>query len=122
LEIIAVRVDATQSTIQAEGELDLATAGLLRDALDDELMQDRRFVRLDLSRLDFVDCVGLRVLVRAHHRFLAARGTLVLTGLGRRVARTLAITHHDDLLFIADGPGRPGFSGRGRPAAAPRRT
>lgn len=102
LEIITMASDASQSTVQAEGELDLATADLLTGALDDELRRGHRFVRLDLSRLTFMDCAGLRVLVRAHNRFLGVRGTLVLTGTRPQVARLLAITQLDEAFFLAD--------------------
>ena len=102
LQVLAVTVDATQSTVQVEGELDMATARLLELVLDDELQQGRRFVRLDLSRLSFMDCSGVRALVRAHHRFLASRGTVVLTGVGPAVTRLLDITGLTDALFVAD--------------------
>jgi anti-anti-sigma factor len=116
LEIVAVTVDETQSTLQVEGELDLATAGLLAATLDDELRQGHRFVRLDLSRLSFMDCAGLRVLTRAHTYFLAARGTVVLTGLRPPITRLLTITGLDMALFVADGP-----SLRASPASRVRR-
>jgi anti-anti-sigma factor len=106
LEIVAVGIDASQSTVQVHGELDLASADTLTAALEHELTVGHRFVRLDLSRLTFTDCAGLRALVAAHNRFLAARGTMVLTGLRPQVTRLLAITHLDDALFVADGAAR----------------
>jgi anti-anti-sigma factor len=90
-----------------KGELDLATADILTGALEHELTVGHRFVRLDLSRLTFTDCAGLRALLAAHNRFLAARGTIVVTGLRRQVIRLLAITHLDEALFVADGVARP---------------
>jgi anti-anti-sigma factor len=84
--------------------LDSATVGLLAAALEEELRRAHRFVRLDLSRLTFMDGAGLEVLAQAHNQFLAARGTVVLTGLSRQVTRLLAITRLDEALFVADGP------------------
>ena len=107
LEIVAVAVEPAQATVQLQGEVDVTTAGLVTAALDEQLAQGHRFVRLDLSRLTFLDCCGLRALVLAHNEFLHASGTLVLTGVGHRVARLLAITHLDEALFVADGPGEP---------------
>lgn len=46
------------------GELDLLSASCFEDRLD-ELAAHRRDVRLDLSRLDFIDSSGIRVLFRA---------------------------------------------------------
>ena len=107
LEIVAVPVEPTQATVQLEGEVDSASAGLVGVALREQLEQGHRFLRLDLSRLTFLDCAGLRVLVIAHNEFLYAGGTLVLTGVGPRVARLLSITGLDEALFVADGPGDP---------------
>jgi anti-anti-sigma factor len=46
------------------GELDLAVADRLSARLD-QLSSDRTRVRLDLSRLTFIDSGGIRVLIRA---------------------------------------------------------
>ena len=46
------------------GELDLAVADRLSAHLD-QLSSDRTRVRLDLSRLEFIDSSGIRVLIRA---------------------------------------------------------
>lgn len=104
LEIVAVAVDLTQSTLQVEGELDIASADLLSASVDVELDEGRRFVRLDLSRLSFMDCTGLRAVVHAHNRCLAAGGTLALTDVRPPVTRLLHITGLDEALFIADSP------------------
>jgi|SRR5579884_845362 len=47
-----------------KGELDLAAAPVLHARLS-ELRQQRRAVRLDLSRLEFIDSSGVHVLMRA---------------------------------------------------------
>ncbi|HKC28685.1 MAG TPA: STAS domain-containing protein [Jatrophihabitans sp.] len=115
LEVTVTAADATNATVRVQGEMDLATAELVTAALDSQLTAGRRFVRLDLSALRFLDGTGLDVLVRAHNRFLAERGSLVLTGVGTRVARLLSITHLDEALLVAD---RPGQVGRGGPYSA----
>jgi anti-sigma B factor antagonist len=98
---------ANHATVYLKGSVDLATSELLADVLNQQLGTGRRFVRLDLSGLLFLDCAGLRTLVHAHNAFLAARGTLVLTGIRPHIARLLQISHLDEALLIADGPGRP---------------
>ncbi len=109
LEIVTERSDATRATLRLRGEMDLANADLLTAALADQLSFGHRFVRLDLSELSFLDCAGLRALVQAHNDFLAARGSLILTGIQPLLARLLAITRLDEALLIADGcePRRP---------------
>ena len=106
-EVTAVHTGALRATVQLQGEMDLYTAELLTAVLDSQLAKGRQFVHLDLSRLTFVDCAGLRVLVLANNAFLAHRGKLVLTGVTARIARLLRITHLDEALRVAEGPGEP---------------
>ncbi len=107
LDIVAVAVEPTQATVQPDGEIDFTNAGLVAAALREQLALGHRFVRLDLSRLTFLDCAGLRVIVEAHNEFLYASGTLVLTGVGARVARLLRLTDLDKALYVADEPSQP---------------
>ena len=46
------------------GELDLASTPMLKQRLE-ELREEQAGVRLDLSRLEFMDSSGLRLLIRA---------------------------------------------------------
>ena len=87
------------SEVRARGELDVATAGLLALALEEQRAAKRRYVRLDLSGLTFMDCAGLSVILRAHHQLLADGGTLILTGASPRVQRVLHITALDEVLL-----------------------
>jgi anti-anti-sigma factor len=88
--------------VQLRGEMDLSNADLLTAALSTHLGRGRRFVRLDLSDLQFMDCAGLRAIVEAHNRCLAAHGTLILTGAGSQINRILAITRLNEVLLVAD--------------------
>ena len=63
------------------GELDIADAACLRDALTGAVTQNPHVVA-DLSGLDFVDCAVLGVLVRARGQALEAGGDLMLAGAG----------------------------------------
>lgn len=103
LEIAVFTRDARQATVQASGEIDLATAPLLAAILDDQLRHGRWFLRLDLSRATFLDCAGLRTIEDAHHACSATQGALVLTGIGTTTARILKITRLDQKLRI-EGP------------------
>jgi anti-anti-sigma factor len=121
LEVRVLATDATRAAAELHGEMDLAAADLLAKVLDNQLAAGRRFVRLDLSRLEFLDGAGLDVLINAHDRLLAARGMLTLTGLAPRIARLLRITHLDQALYVADRPGQPSRPRR-RSALPPDRT
>ena len=90
-------VDSSDGTVlvRPAGELDLASAPTLWAALEPALGGGRRAVVMDLSRLTFSDCAGLRPIRRAL-RMATERGTdvqlrdaipavrrvLELTGLG----------------------------------------
>jgi anti-sigma B factor antagonist len=49
------------------GELDLFTAAAVEDRLN-ELAREQRVVRIDLSKLEFIDSTGIRVLASAVQR------------------------------------------------------
>ena len=48
--------------------------------VEGHLLRGRRFLRLNVSRLRIGDAEGVGAVVEAHRRVLAARGTLILTG------------------------------------------
>ena len=76
-----LQTDATRAVVALQGEMDLANAGLLVGVLANQLEVGRRYVRLDVSGLEFVDACGLSAILEAHNAFLAAHGNLVLTGI-----------------------------------------
>jgi anti-sigma B factor antagonist len=106
LAVTVMQTDETRAVVALHGELDLANAGLVGGVLGNQLKIGRRYVRLDLSGLDFVDASGLSAIVQAHNAFLAAHGNLLLTGIGPRFARLIALTHLERDLFLVDEPER----------------
>jgi anti-sigma B factor antagonist len=91
------RRDGGTVTVAVLGELDLTGA----EALDREVRrveeQAERLV-IDLRALEFVDSSGVKVLIDAHRRAVAAnRGLRVLPGQGQpaRVLRLLEVTSLD---------------------------
>jgi anti-sigma B factor antagonist len=101
LTLTITKSDALRANVRLAGDLDLASAGLLSAALEHEIDSGRRYVRLDLSGLGFVDCAGLESLLEAHWMFLNRRGTLILLGLTRTARRLVSITGVDSVLLIA---------------------
>ena len=97
--------DATRAALRLQGDLDLAAADLFAAVIRHHLATGHRYVRLDLSGLDFLDCAGLRALLTAHHELLARGGRLVLTNVGPQTARLLRLTLLDTVLYV-DGNGR----------------
>ena len=84
------------------GELDLATAGRLEQAL----AEAGDAVLLDLRGLTFMDSTGVRLLVQAHLRSTADSERLTLLRGQAAVQRVLQLSGVDVLLPFADGAGR----------------
>ncbi|ELS58613.1 STAS domain-containing protein [Streptomyces viridochromogenes] len=64
------------TVVEAMGEIDLATAVFLAQHLDAATAGPRSDVLVDLRRVDFFDCSGLRVLCRAETRARERGGRL----------------------------------------------
>jgi anti-sigma B factor antagonist len=94
------------------GELDLATAGPLHDLLTELTADEPDVFVLDLSRLSFMDCSGLRVVLetqlRARHAGLPLS---VVCGPGQ-VRRLLALSDADGGLDIIEHPAQPQMTTR----------
>lgn len=113
MSVETVRFDAASALVKVNGELDLSTAAPLWAVLDSHLAAGRRYLRLDLSGVTFLDATALTGITRTHRELLARRGTLVITGVRVLVGRVLRMTGLDEVLFISgpradnDLPGDP---------------
>ena len=103
LNVDTVRFDEHRALVKASGEIDLSTGALLWAVLDTHLAQGRRYLRLDLSDVTFMDATAISGLARVHHDLLDKRGTLVLTGVRPRLTKLLRLTGLDGVLLIG-GP------------------
>jgi anti-sigma B factor antagonist len=75
--------------ILVEGELDLAVADQLVEAIGRAPEQDR--VLIDLGRCEFIDSTGIAVILRAHHQ-RSGEGGLAIYGCAKQVHRVLSVT------------------------------
>jgi anti-sigma B factor antagonist len=66
--------------VRPSGELDIATAGHLREVVIDAIGAGHHDIVVDLSAVTFIDSSGLGVLVGAMKRCVHAGGRLMLTG------------------------------------------
>ena len=89
-------------TVRLVGDLDLASAESLRSCLQRQASLGRRYVRLDLAGVSFVDASGMAEVVRAHRDLLTRRGTLVITAMSRRCRRLVELVALDQELLIVD--------------------
>lgn len=99
-QLTVVDHDPLRTTICAVGEFDLAAWNDLAHVLQPQESRRRRIVQLDLSKVTFLDCSCLGLLVASHHRMLREHGLLVLTGVDDAIARIIRITGLDDTLSV----------------------
>ncbi|NUW36298.1 STAS domain-containing protein [Nonomuraea sp. SMC257] len=86
------------TVVALAGELDIATAGALRQAVTDALSgapDEPPLLVIDMLAVDFCDSTGLSVLVSTINGAAGAGGRAVLSGIGPRMARLLRVTGLD---------------------------
>lgn len=77
--------------IQVEGELDLAVAQQLVDALT-RAKSECRHLLIGLEDCEFIDSTGIAAIVHARNEFAERGGRVVLCGPKAQVLRVLSIT------------------------------
>ena len=74
------------------GELDMASAERLQQAIEEEAVRTETSVVLNLEGLQFIDSTGLRVILRALERCQARGQDFAVTRGSPQVQRLLSIT------------------------------
>jgi anti-sigma B factor antagonist len=105
LQIRCVAGDAGQAVVTVEGQVDLATAPQLAQALAQAQDGTVTQIVIDLTAVDFLDSVGVRVLVEAAREADQAGVSLIVQGAAGWVARVLEITGVDEYLQVV--PSQP---------------
>ncbi len=99
---LTVTVDADGCQLQLCGDLDLCSAPLLEENLAALRESGCRDVTIDISDLEFCDCSGLNVLLKAHAALQREGGGLTLAGITGPVQRILELTGMADVLGVDD--------------------
>ena len=86
------------TVIRVRGEIDIATCGRLRDAIEPHLGPQQSIV-LDLSDVAFADSSFLKLLVQARGRLTNDGGSLVLRNPSTAAHRLLTIAEAEGLLM-----------------------
>ncbi|MGW1617211.1 STAS domain-containing protein [Streptomyces sp. NPDC002285] len=87
-------------TVSAAGEVDFDTSVRLADALEDAVTSGAQVIEVDLRGVEFCDCSGLHVLLRARERALeAGAGFSVNEPVAPLVARLFEVTETEALLL-----------------------
>jgi anti-sigma B factor antagonist len=85
--------------VAVSGELDLETGPALAARLR-QIRAERKAIQLDLSRLEFIDCAGIRSLLQAAKDARESGSPLeVVEQPNFRVRHVLALAHAQRLLF-----------------------
>jgi anti-sigma B factor antagonist len=90
--VVGVTHSDSDAVVTLGGELDLAGAPVLHEALLEAASEGADTIRIDIQRLTYIDSAGLGVLVSAHKRLQSNGGSLVISGPTPRVMRVLAVS------------------------------
>ena len=89
-----------RTVVHVSGEIDVYTAPLVREKLDDQLREGHTDLVVDLTDVTFLDSTGLGVLVGRLKRVRTLGGSLRLVGSEERVLKVFAITGLDKVFEI----------------------
>jgi anti-anti-sigma factor len=102
---LSVRYHGDHATIHIGGEIDLATCPQLQAVVVDLVDRGCHQLILDLERVSFMDCAGIRVLVGARRRVQEHCGSVRLVRPRPLVRRVLALTRMTEIFPIDSSPG-----------------
>ena len=95
-----VTVSGDWSVVAVTGELELATAPRLRQQVVSLIGAGRSHLVIDLDGVDFIDSVGLGVVVGALKRCRTHGGDLMVAGALPRVRSLFEITRLDEIIEL----------------------
>jgi anti-sigma B factor antagonist len=126
---VSVGAQAGRVVVAASGEVDMLTAGRLREGVAEAgRVAGAGPVIVDLSQVSFLDSSGIQALLDGYHTAMVAGGTLTVRGAHGTVARVLEIVGLDRMLGVGTvdaqpldiGPTDPGEQGPAEPGAQSR--
>lgn len=97
---VDVREDEPFVIIEVSGEVDIDTAGQLRDAVIEVTDAGADRLVFDLTHVGFVDSVGLGVFVLARKKMKLRRGTVDIVAPTRRIVAIFKIAGLDEIFRI----------------------
>ncbi|MFA9432523.1 STAS domain-containing protein [Egicoccus sp. AB-alg2] len=98
------REDHGWTVVEVAGQLDVATAPEFRQVLVEAQYGGASQVLVDVAGIEFVDSIGLGVLVGGHKRARSHDGRFVLARPSERMSQLLALTGLDTVLTVVADP------------------
>ena len=89
----------TETILELVGELDMASARLLRKEIEAALESEAHRIIVDLSELEFIDSKGIKVLYDAWHHSHRVPGRLTIRGAQGLVAKVLGMVGLDSVIL-----------------------
>ena len=94
--------------LSLSGELDIASAPGIEEALQEAEAQNPAVILLDLRKLEFMDSTGLRTVLSADARAREAGRRLVVVRGDENIQRVFEVTRLDERVELVDDPGEVG--------------
>jgi anti-sigma B factor antagonist len=89
---IALRQEPDRVVVKLTGELDMANAPVLQNAVEGDELSAAKTVVLDLQQLTFVDSTGLRIILSARELCWRRGQEFAVTPGSQQVQRLLSVT------------------------------
>jgi anti-anti-sigma factor len=106
MALLELNTDEGEASVRValSGELDIASAPVLEEALGRIESEQPAVLLVDLRELDFMDSTGLRTLVSANQRARAQGRRLAIVRGPEQVDRIFSVTRLDERFEIVDDP------------------
>src|SRR5690554_4831606 len=97
---INTMVERNRRIVQLEGEVDVYTASILKEALTPLTKQNNVEIIIDLSHVHYIDSTGLGIFIGTLKAANKAQSTLRINGANERISRLFSITGLDEVIEI----------------------
>jgi len=101
---IATRHGSDRLILELDGELDMASAALLKDTLASATLEGASMVVLDLHGVSFLDSSGLKAIFAARNAMSEQGKQFAVTPGSAQVQRLLSLTRLNEHLLTIDTP------------------
>lgn len=88
--------------VQLDGEVDIYTAGSLKDAFMKMLEENKENMRIDAEKLDYIDSTGLGVLIGVLKKLKEEEKNIIISNIKPSIKKLLNITGLDKI-FVIEG-------------------